>query len=141
MSETSINERIMTISGTRPCQCSCDKCKSLCRTPCIGTPDDINALLGAGYGDRLATTLWGVGMVLGLTSRPIRMIQPALAENGWCTFRRPDGLCELHEKGLKPLEGKLASCRPKPAGWNIEKDFSWLIAQTWIPYQDKFNNR
>ena len=30
---------------------------------------------------------------------------------GWCVFRRPDGLCELHDRGLKPTEGVLASCK------------------------------
>jgi hypothetical protein len=42
--------------------------------------------------------------------KPIDMIQPA-EENGWCVFRRPDGLCELHDRGLKPTEGVLASCK------------------------------
>lgn len=28
-----------------------------------------------------------------------------------CAFRRPDGLCELHDRGLKPTEGVLASCK------------------------------
>lgn len=28
-----------------------------------------------------------------------------------CLFRRPDGLCELHDRGLKPTEGVLASCK------------------------------
>ena len=31
--------------------------------------------------------------------------------DGWCVFRRPDGLCELHDRGLKPTEGVLASCK------------------------------
>lgn len=26
-------------------------------------------------------------------------------------FRQPDGLCELHDRGLKPTEGVLASCK------------------------------
>lgn len=32
-------------------------------------------------------------------------------KDGWCVFRRPDGLCELHDCGLKPTEGVLASCK------------------------------
>lgn len=31
--------------------------------------------------------------------------------DGWCAFRQPDGLCELHDRGLKPTEGVLASCK------------------------------
>lgn len=31
--------------------------------------------------------------------------------DGWCAFRQPGGLCELHDLGLKPTEGVLASCK------------------------------
>lgn len=40
----------------------------------------------------------------------IAMIQPT-EKDGWCAFRQPDGLCELHDRGLKPTEGVLASCK------------------------------
>lgn len=131
-------DRIMRESGVKPSQCACQKCKNLCHTPCLGTPEDIVALLAAGYGDRLAIINWGVGVLAGLTDKMIKMIQPRQEPNGWCTFRRPDGLCELHDKRLKPLEGRLASCGPKPMGWTKQKDFTWLIAKTWLPLQDKF---
>lgn len=36
---------------------------------------------------------------------------PANRKDGWCAFRQPDGLCELHDRGLKPTEGVLASCK------------------------------
>lgn len=65
--------------------CTCDKCKNMCEVPCIGTPKDIEAIIDAGYADRL--------------------------KDGWCAFRQPDGLCELHDRGLKPTEGVLASCK------------------------------
>lgn len=131
-------ERIMALSGATLSECSCEKCKGLCRTPCIGTPEDIEALINAGYGERLAITHWASGMLLGLTKEPIMMIQPLQEVKGWCTFRTPDGLCELHDRELKPLEGKLASCRPIPKGWNIIRDFTWLIAKEWLPLQDQF---
>lgn len=139
--KTSTEARIMALSGTKPSECSCDSCKRLCHTPCIGTPEDIEKLINAGYGDRLAPSLWCVGMLNGLTRTPIKMIMPIREESGWCTFRLPDGLCELHEKGLKPLEGKLASCRPKPKGWTLQRDFTWLIAKEWLPYQELFNRK
>ena len=135
---TSTAERIKTLSGVALSECSCEKCKGLCKTPCLGTPDDIEALIKAGYRNRLAITYWVPGMLLGLTKKPIKMIQPIQREDGWCTFRTSDGLCELHGKGLKPLEGKLASCRPKPVGWTIQNDFTWLIAKEWLPLQDMF---
>lgn len=131
-------ERIMHISGTKKSEWDCDRCKNLCRTPGLGTPEDIESLIKAGYKDRLVTTVWMVGKMFGLTDNPVMMIQPKQEVYGWCTFRTPDGLCELHDKGLKPLECKLASCRPKPLGWTVQKDFTWLIAKTWLPLQHLF---
>ena len=89
--------------------CTCDKCKNMCKVPCIGTPKDIEAIIDAGYADRLKETMWMVGY-LAVREKPIDMIQPA-EEGGWCAFRQPDGLCELHDRGLKPTEGVLASCK------------------------------
>ena len=131
-------KRIMNLSGVFPSECSCEKCKDACKTPCLGTPEDIEALIKSGFGSRLAITQWVPGMLLGLTKEPILMIQPRQSEDGWCTFRTSDGFCELHDKGLKPLEGKLTSCRPKPRNWTIQKDFTWLIAKEWLPLQYTF---
>lgn len=83
--------------------CSCDKCKNMCKIPCIGTPKDIEAIIDAGYADRLKETMWMVGY-LAVKEKPIAMIQPT-EKDGWCVFRQPDGLCELHDRGLKPTEG------------------------------------
>lgn len=89
--------------------CTCDKCKNMCKVPCIGTPKDIEAIIDAGYADRLKETMWMVGY-LAVKEKPIAMIQPT-EKDGWCAFRQPDGLCELHDLGLKPTEGVLASCK------------------------------
>lgn len=86
--------------------CTCDKCKNMCKVSCIGTPKDIEAIIDAGYADRLKETMWMVGY-LAVKEKPIAMIQPT-EKDGWCVFRRPDGLCELHDRGLKPTEGVLA---------------------------------
>lgn len=82
--------------------CTCDKCKNMCKVPCIGTPKDIEAIIDAGYADRLKETMWMVGY-LAVKEKPIAMIQPT-EKDGWCAFRQPDGLCELHDRGLKPTE-------------------------------------
>lgn len=29
--------------------CTCDKCKNMCKVPCIGTPKDIEAIIDARY--------------------------------------------------------------------------------------------
>lgn len=67
--------------------CTCDKCKNMCRAPCIGTPKDIEAIIDAGYAYKLKETRWMVGFRFA-REKPIDMIQPA-KENGWCVFRRP----------------------------------------------------
>lgn len=41
--------------------CTCDICKNMCEVPCIGTPKDIEAIIDAGYADRLKETMWMVG--------------------------------------------------------------------------------
>ena len=51
--ETSL-QRIMRKTGRRPIECKCQKCKQQCKTPCLGTPEDILRLIKAGYKDRLA---------------------------------------------------------------------------------------
>lgn len=88
----------------------------MCKVPCIGTPKDIEAIIDAGYADRLKETMWMVGY-LAVKEKPIAMIQPT-EKDGWCAFRRSDGLCELHDSGLKPTEGVLASCKV------IEEEYS-----------------
>ena len=76
--------------------CTCDKCKNMCKVPCIGTPKDIEGIIDAGYADRLKETTWMVGFRFA-REKPIEMIQPTV-KDGWCAFRRSDGLCELHDR-------------------------------------------
>lgn len=87
--------------------CDCIQCKRMCHTPVPGTPHDILALINAGYIDKLQLTLWAAGITLGFTDKIIPMVQ-ARIEDGWCVFYH-DGMCELHDSGLKPTEGVLAS--------------------------------
>lgn len=82
--------------------CTCDKCKNMRKVPCIGTPKDIEGIIDAGYADRLKETTWMVGFRFA-REKPIEMIQPT-EKDGWCAFRQPDGLCELHDLGLKPTQ-------------------------------------
>lgn len=90
--------------------CQCDACKGMCeRAPCHGTPKEMQAIIDAGYGDRLwVNDQWDTEMVY---IKPLP--SPDSLTGGWvdlhgrCPFYR-DGLCELHDKGLKPLEGRTA---------------------------------
>ena len=124
---------IMQKSGRKPTACSCEKCKSQCHTPCLGTPEDIERLIDAGYKNRLAPTEWLVGMLF--IDRPVLMLQ-AKIENGWCTFYH-DGKCELHEQGLKPTEGKLSHHSIRIDNFDPKKSLSWLVAKEWLPLQNE----
>lgn len=98
-------------------ECQCDRCKRACNKtrPCWGTPKDILKIINAGYGKKLMLDWWGnmVGDEI-----DFYMIVPAIKGYesyrapiypiGECTFYK-DGLCELHNLKLKPLEGRLAS--------------------------------
>ena len=42
-----------------------------------------------------------------------------------CVFHDSDGLCKVHVSGLKPLEGKVASCRGSPPGIHFQVAKSW----------------
>ena len=78
-------QRVMRASGRVPVQCSCSVCKQQCHTPCLGTPDDIERIIDAGYADRLALTNWAAGIFLGVINIAIPMIQP-VAGKEYCAF-------------------------------------------------------
>ena len=119
----------------KPSQCKCKLCQQQCHTPCLGTPNDILRLIEAGYKDRLEPTIWGAGMVMGTTDHPIPMIQ-AKIEGEWCTFFH-DGLCELHNLGLKPTEGKLSHHSMTLERWTPKKSLSLNVAKTWEENDEK----
>lgn len=100
----------MTITMFKEFSCSCEKCQFMCHTPCCGTPEEIERIIEAGYGDRLCLDDW---------EGEAPDIHPALkgyeserapwdvCSPSGCTFWK-NGLCELHDKGLKPLGGRAA---------------------------------
>lgn len=93
--------------------CSCDTCKNMCKTPCIGTPEEMLAISKAGFSDRLALSSWAAGLILGTHDRVVTIIAPLFDQKkGFCTFYQ-HGKCELHSLGLKPTEGRYANCKEK----------------------------
>ena len=130
MNNTEIFQNIMYNTGRSQTECQCQKCKEQCRTPCLGTPDDILQLIKKGYADKLAITYWAVGMTVGKLSAPIPMVQIKRTENGCIFFR--DGLCELHDSGLKPTEGKLSHHTIKLENCIFEISLVWHVASEWI---------
>ena len=121
----------MRKTGRRPIECKCQKCKQQCKTPCLGTPEDILRLIKAGYKERLAITHWWVGIARGKLDFPVIMIQARQEENGYCTFFR-DGLCELHDLGLKPTEGRLSHHSITKENFKFGKSLSWNVAKEWM---------
>lgn len=128
-------QRIIRKTGRKPVECRCARCREQCRTPCLGTPEDILRLLKAGYKERLAPTLWGVGLVLRRIPYVVPMIQ-ARRINGYCIFFR-NGLCELHDAGLKPTEGRLSHHTITRENLKFGSSLSWNVAREWL---DERNN-
>lgn len=100
-------------------ECSCERCKSMCEyRACWPTPKEAQALINAGYGERLWVDYWAGGGLLSDHDNDISILAPAAAgkekeyhpfwPEGRCTFLTKDGLCELHDQGLKPSEGRKA---------------------------------
>lgn len=123
-------ERIIRRTGRKPVQCKCQKCKAQCKTPCLGTPQDILRLIEAGYKDKLYRTEWCLGLMLGKINFTVPMVQ-ALQTTEGCIFFE-DGLCELHELGLKPTEGKLSHHTIKADNFKFNKMLSWNVAKEWL---------
>lgn len=120
-------------------QCACDECSAMCkRAPCWGTPEEIQAIIDAGYGDRLMHQWWVGSWSKGDT----QMVQPAIQgheggvspfwPSGPCTFLTADNKCELHDKDLKPMEGRLAIHTGDPRHATVdEANEHRLVAMTW----------
>lgn len=143
-------------------ECRCNECISACKhVPCWGTPEEIESLILAGYGKRMTMHVLtkGYGSVktgvesIGMWNiDPVRIIAPGFvgflgrltvsaASTGKCTFITKDGKCELHDKNLKPIEGRIQhhditseeSCAIREMlyrAWDAPKGRS--IARFWI---------
>ena len=135
MSREEVFERIANQVGRHNVSCNCDKCKQMCqRTPCLGTPHDILALIDAGYADKVCYTEWAAGIRLGHISQPIPMVQIKSTNNakhdGCCVFFH-DGKCDLHDNGLKPTEGKLSHHEVSVRELQKEYNLTYQVAKEW----------
>lgn len=135
MTRDEVFNRIARQIGKQPIACNCEKCREMCqRTPCLGTPQDILALIDAGYADKVCYTEWAAGMVLGHINRPIPMVQikskGGRKKDGCCVFFH-NGMCELHESGLKPTEGKLSHHEVSVRELRKENNLTYQVAIEW----------
>ena len=129
----STTQKIIRKTGRKPIDCKCSLCKQQCKQVCLGTPDDIMKIADAGYGNLLKYTDWWAGVSHGVS--PIRMVQLELTNNGCVCF--VNGLCILHDKGLKPTEGKLSHHSTTMDNFKFRKSLSWNVAKEWIAIENK----
>ncbi len=102
------------------------------RRPCWPTPNDVERLIETGLADRLMLDWWFDKT----HDRTVYILTPAIAgrdggqapaiPSGRCTFLDGQGLCQLHDKGLKPTEGQLALCKGR-----TRPDLHEHIGETW----------
>lgn len=120
--ETGI-EKMIRKTGMKPTNCKCNLCKSQCQSPCQGLPEDMVKLVDAGYADRLTIVKYKDNKddysVLQAKYDPAKKA---------CTFFT-DGLCELHDKGLKPTAGKLS--HHTQTNKNPFKTIAHLVVKQW----------
>lgn len=87
-------------------ECACDTCKAMCkRMSCIATPQDVEKLIAAGYKDKLEIRVYYDEKTL----VHFPLIAPKFSKETGCVFHNDQGLCELHDKKLKPTEGRVAN--------------------------------
>lgn len=123
-------DKILQATGCDPVSCDCDICKSMChRTPCLGTPEDIEKIIDAGFGHKIMGTIWGTGKLMGWTKHLITMFQPQM--NNTCVFLE-NNLCTLRGCGLKPTEGKLAHHTRTNEHNMADRSIAWNVAKTWL---------
>lgn len=123
-------------------QCSCEKCQNMCKKcPCLATPEEIDKIAAAGFADKLAHTEWAVGLQFGMpliTMVQIRALPSTDNQDGaqgQCPFYNEKGLCDLHDLGLKPMEGRLANHANTP---NVALINILSVVREWMPLQKYF---
>jgi len=136
-------EQDVSIEENKSCVCSCDTCKDMCNRPCWPSPSEAKALIEAGYGNKLMDDHW-VGSpqdnppaedysqvnILGPACQGYEGKRAPFWPEGVCTFQDPNTkLCIIHDKGLKPIEGRLADCGSN--GGETPPDLHREVAKLW----------
>lgn len=119
--------------------CTCKTCKDMCQRPCWPTPEEAQELINAGYGSKLMLDYWSRCEYDEETDTyltNIEILSPALYgyagrsapwwPTGKCSLQDDDGLCELHDKDLKPIEGRLCSCDESVDVGKLHEDIAMM---------------
>jgi len=134
-------QKIIRKTGKKPTNCKCKECKLQCGHPCLGTPDDLIKILESDFAKRTMIINWTGAMDFKLYDKPITMMVPLYDEvNKSCTFFT-DGLCELHNSGLKPTEGKLSHHSTTLEKFNVKKSIGWAVSKEWLSIPNEKLNK
>lgn len=101
----------------------------------MGTPEDIEKIIDAGHGKKIMATVWAVGTLR--DGREVVEMYQAIHDpvTTHCVFFK-DGLCTLHDLGLKPTEGKLSNHTVHKAA-KIGKTLAFLVANEWTDKKNR----
>ena len=110
--------------------CSCEICTSFCKRPGWWTVEEATKALKAGYGNRMMLEI-SPEFTFGVLSPAFHGCERFIAIQEYahfgCGFLTRDGLCELHETGLEPLECRFCHHERNGLGLkchsDIEKDW------------------
>ena len=107
--------------------CTCDQCKNMCRRPCWPTPTEAKRLIEAGFANKLMLDWWSAPdniyiLAPASVGRECKKA-PFNPASNWCVFYNNLGLCDLHDKNLKPYEGRVAS---HDIGTGVHKDVALM---------------
>ena len=103
--------------------CTCKRCVLMCKTqPCLPTPDEARDL-EAKYPDRMVRLEMHYRVPPLKMWRKVEVCSPKIVgqdtrnerDQGRCVFLDGEDRCELHNRGEKPLEGRLAN-HDQPTG-------------------------
>lgn len=110
--------------------CSCDVCRSYCRRPGWWSVDEATKAIEAGYASRMMLEVspernFGV-LSPAFNGAELNFALQQFAPNG-CNFMK-DGLCELHNTGVQPIECRFCHHERKGLGevchTDLEKDWN-----------------
>lgn len=118
-------EKIIRKTGMKPSQCKCNECKSQCAAPCKGTPEDMMKIIGAGFSDRVMAIKFDGQLIITPLYDSSKKV---------CTFFN-NGLCDLHDSGLKPTEGKLS--HHSTLKLDYKKSITKHVLDTWKALTDE----
>jgi hypothetical protein len=103
-------------------ECSCGQCRAMCSEVCFPTPEEARKLIDRGYSARLEKreheTVFGETWFV-LAPRSTKHV---------CTFFDQNKNCILHDKGIKPLEARIVSCKRQKNEDLIRE----LVCEEWL---------